>query len=42
MTIIGIYAPEEGKEEESIEFYDLLETHLNSVNTTASQLQKSS
>ena len=25
MTITGIYAPEEGKEEESIEFYDLLQ-----------------
>ena len=34
LTIVGVYAPNEGKKEESLEFYELLQTHLNSINKT--------
>lgn len=34
LTIVGIYAPEEGRKDESIEFYEHLQKHINSVRKT--------
>jgi hypothetical protein len=32
LTMVHVYAPEEGRQEENIEFYELLQSHLNSIN----------
>ncbi|PSN49897.1 hypothetical protein C0J52_14949 [Blattella germanica] len=34
LNCCGIYAPEEGKKEESLEFYETLQLHLNAINKT--------
>jgi hypothetical protein len=32
LMMVGVCAPEEGRKEESIDFYESLQSHLNSIN----------